>query len=771
MKSTDAPENLRPFIFHGVDLIIGDANSTGDCPFCKKERKFNVKTDTGQFRCLYCEETGNIYSFLFRLHQQSTEGTSKKGYDQLAKLRGVSPASLQYFGLAKSAITGEWLIPAYNTKGNLSNLYRVVQRKDETGKTRLAPMSTPGCKPAPFGTNHLVSSPRDTVWVTEGVWDGCAMYDAINASKQLEAVGILPVPGCGNFSADWLELFDGKEMRVVFDNDYPKKYPVGHDKAGELIKQKGKVVRPGWDGMERIAKLVGLSKHRPSKLMVMFWNGDEEGHNPNLKDGFDIGDLVKDYKAKNKNVELILDFLEAGLQQVKISSPRKKGKQEKDDEPAIQPLECESYEDLCKHWASVLHFTQQLRDTLAIMLSVVLSTESEKVNHLWLRVIGPPGSGKSTLAEAISVAREWVSPKSLVTGFHSGFVDPNDPDSSASLIPELDNKTVIMKDADTLANSPGRDKILSELRDLYDGTSRAHYRHMKQEEFEDVRLSFILCGTDELRQLNRSFLGERFLDCEIMARNEDASPYLQRAADNTYASLAGFLKPKEDTTEETIPVDRMMLLKQYTYGFIKYMKENYRSFSPPRCTPEALGRIQAMGEYVALMRARVRHDHNDSSFRPRPELPTRLTSQFTKLAFFIAIVLRKESIDNEVLRLVLKVVHDTSVGMQQELTEALAADQQDLGTAVRQMVLTLNVPETSARRQLNDMRQFQIAQPYTASNNSGQRGRDRHLWVLSPNMRRLWNVVHGLNLPPENKPNAKANKIQKPKTKPKALSK
>jgi hypothetical protein len=103
-----------------------------------------------------------------------------------------------------------------------------------------------------------------------------------------------------------------------------------------------------------------------------------------------------------------------------------------------------------------------------------------------------------------------------------------------------------MKDGDTLANSPNRDKILSELRDLYDGTSRAHYRNMKADEFEDVRLSFILCGTDELRQLNRTFLGERFLDCEIMAKGEDTSPYVQRAATNTWASLAGFLSPKNE---------------------------------------------------------------------------------------------------------------------------------------------------------------------------------------------------------------------------------
>lgn len=757
MKSTDSPELLRPYIFHGLELEQGADNATGECPFCDKPKKFSVKIETGQFRCLFCEETGNIYSFLHRLLQQSKERTTTKDYAALAKHRGCSIESLQYFGLAKSCITGEWLIPAYNLEGNLANLYRVVERKDEHGKTRLAPMSTPGCKPWPFSTHHLVQTPKDNIWITEGVWDGCALYDQLTTHRQqgdkliktsnpeqamFATHNILAVPGCGNFNADWLAVCADKTVRVCFDNDYPKKYGPDHPKAGQLIMQKGKEVRPGWDGMERIVKQVGLAKQRPSKLFCLFWNGDNEGHNPKLKDGYDLGDLFKEPKLAGVGgnpLQWLLDH----LQQVKISSPRKSAKEEK-VVPSIEPIECTSFDELCEHWSSVLHFTQQLRDTLAIMLSVVLSTESEKVNHLWLRVIGPPGSGKSTLAEAISVAREWVSPKSIITGFHSGFVDPNaDEPQTASLIPELDNKTVIMKDGDTLANSPGRDKILSELRDLYDGTSRAHYRNMKADEFEDVRLSFILCGTDELRQLNRSFLGERFIDCEIMARGEDTSPYLQRASDNTYASLANFLSPeKADDGEEKIPVDRMLKLKQVTYGFLKYLKENYKTFPVPKITPEVHSRLQAMGEYVALMRARVRHDHNDSSFRPRTELPTRLTSIFTKLAFFNALVLGKRELCEEVLRVTLKVVHDTSIGTQQELTEALAADRQDLGTAVRGMTLSLNLPETSVRRVLGDMRQFNIAQPYTAANNSGQRGRDRHLWVLTPNMRQLWNKIH-----------------------------
>lgn len=131
-KSTDAPEFLRPYIFHGCEINPHATQSVGLCPFCDAANKFNVKTETGQYRCLRCEETGNIYGFMFRLHQLSTEGTSKKDYEQLAKLWGCSVAALQHFGLAKSRLTSEWLIPSFNAKGNLANLYRICEPRART---------------------------------------------------------------------------------------------------------------------------------------------------------------------------------------------------------------------------------------------------------------------------------------------------------------------------------------------------------------------------------------------------------------------------------------------------------------------------------------------------------------------------------------------------------------------------------------------------------------------------------------------------------------
>ena len=50
-KENDAPEKLRPYIAHGLELNWGEnsANVIGTCPMCDKEGKFGVKIETGLY--------------------------------------------------------------------------------------------------------------------------------------------------------------------------------------------------------------------------------------------------------------------------------------------------------------------------------------------------------------------------------------------------------------------------------------------------------------------------------------------------------------------------------------------------------------------------------------------------------------------------------------------------------------------------------------------------------------------------------------------------
>lgn len=771
-------DKLKPFHFHGLETNNDSRQAIGDCPFCHAGGKFGVHVETGKYRCVRCEETGNIYTFLARIYTESLQSTDSSDYESLADARRLAASDLRDWGLAKSILSGEWIIPSWKprpadqegtdqdkvlpngTRLVLTNLYRVVPL-DGSNKYRV--MSTPECKLGPFGFDLYAQSPATTVRICEGLWDGIAMYSALRTHRKgkgdqliktadvtsslYNQYSVFTVPGAGNFNAEWFQYLAGKNIELLYDNDHPRKYPADHEKAGELMVVRGKHVRPGWDGMQRVVELANVASKRPKSLALINWANVESetiskhptpGHHPQLPDGYDIRDLFS-----SPSPLAGLRLLPSLLEPVKLLPPKNKGGEaDATKGPVIEPVHRATFEELCADYAATLHFTQHLRDTLSVMLAIVVSTDlTTDVDHIWLRVIGPPGSGKSTLAEAVSAAREWVAPKSTLTGFHSGFVDydqvTGEKKEDASLLHELNGKTVIMKDADTLANSPSRDRILSELRDLYDGSSRAHYRNKVKSDFENIRLTFILCGTDALRTLNKTFLGERFLDCEII-RNEDTTPYLQRASASAYASLAGSLnRANNQTNGEAEYVNNKLLLKQATFGFIKHLKESIGQRSAPLIKTNTLTTLENLARYVAMLRAR-KPDATDLNFRPRTELPTRLTNQLTKLAFSLALVLGKDEADDEVMRIVLKVVQDTSLGFQQEVIGVLCKQP----VSVRTIAMEINQPETTIRRLLFDMMDFGIVQRYSSPNNTGQRGRDSHLWELSPVMAGLYYTAH-----------------------------
>tara|TARA_R110000803_G_scaffold3285_2_gene11175 strand:- start:2084 stop:4330 length:2247 start_codon:yes stop_codon:yes gene_type:complete len=739
-KSSDAPANLRPYLFHGVDIPITNIQSTGDCPFCDKPGHFGVKVETGQFRCVKCDESGNISTFLNRLWTYSKELTADTEYRELSESRGVPVLALKTWGLVKSITSGDWLLPMYNKEGKLANLSRWANLK---GEWKL--LSTPGQKMHPYGT-QLLTEKHETVWVTEGPWDGMALWASLNTVAPISKSqhrrctsehpkrlgipqGVMSPPGAGNFSEDWLlYLQHKKQVNIVFDNDYPKKRP------------NGVVLQPGADGQLRIIKLMSDSGVRPKSIRSMKWGVG--GYDKKLSDGYDIRDLLTDHKAVKT-----IKFLESKLANRKFSKATKSSDKE-EDQPTVEPIHRENFKALCKDWDEILHFTQPLKDTLGIMLAAMISTELQG-EQIWLRIIGPPGAGKSTLVEAVSVAREYVYCKSIFTGFHSGFTG-GDPGSGSkdgekgrkpkdsSLIPRLNGKTFIIKDADTLLTMPNRDRCLAEMRDIYDGTSRAEYRNNKNVDYEDLRITMIICGTDELRELNRSSLGERFLDVEILGEG-DRDPYLDRALSNTYQQVLQSMKPVGHVEDKEVGEDKMMKLKQVTYGLLKHLKTTLRTRPQPTMSEKVGKQLKALGQFMAYMRAKK---GDDKDYRPRVELATRLVAQMVKLAICLAIVFDKKSIDQEVVRLIRKTVLDTSEGFQLDILRALAA-LKSTGMSNTQIEIDLNIPKSTAARMIANMKEFHIIEKYSIPNNSGQRGRHVNMWRLSDTFRKVWNVAIG----------------------------
>lgn len=723
----EIPTKLKPYNFHGMDLTWNSSSTeaTGDCPFCDKASHFYVNKTNGKFNCKACDEYGNISSFLSKLIEYSLQRTTAADLVPLSEDRNIPVDVLQDFNVCKSIIDQTWLLPAYNSKKKIANIYRLFR---QGGKWKAYP--TTGCKLHPIGV-HLLNKNQEIRWVTEGPWDGMALYSVLKTtamngpryvrttSKQnslLMHQGVLAVPGSGSFDASWLEYLDGLEARLVYDNDHPRKHP-----------KSGKTTKPGWDGMKRVAKLAGENGQHPKSLYRLKWG--TAGYAKGLADGYDVRDLITDLGPLKA-----LKTLKERLEPVKIvvTTPT-----DDDEQILIEPLPRSSFEELCKDFESCLHFNQRLRDTLATMLAVVVSTDLQG-EQLWLRVIGPPGSGKTTLAECITAARDYVYAQSVFTGFHSGFIGKpgkGQPKKDPSLIPDMNGKCFIVKDGDTLLTAPNRDRILAELRDIYDGTSRARFRTGAAKKYEGLRISMIICGTDDIRLLNRSCLGERWIDCEILG-GADTQPFLDRALDNAYSTIVLSLPEKDDEDNEVKTDDKSLLLKRATFGFLYYLKSNLSTLPIPTLS-EAMGnRIKALGQVVAFMRAKVNREKNALVQRPRVELATRLVGQFTKLAVCLALVKGRKTIDREVYNITRKIAFDTAEGFQLEVS-ALLIKYPD-GLSPSQIARELNLSESSIKRYLIDMQELKIVHRRTKPNHSGVRGRDRHIWKMSKTIRALW---------------------------------
>jgi hypothetical protein len=719
----EIPEKLHPFHFHGVDIDLrskrADKQHLGTCPFCDKEEHFFISRVTGQWDCKRCDERGNIPTFLRRLLEVSLTHTEPSSYEELSEERGIPIDILKDWGLAISFIRGHWLIPAYNPEGKLANLYIW----EESGV-----MSTPGCNHQLLGAHKRTKKHTDA-WLCEGPWDGMAMQALLQSVKEASSGDFiktqykhkslinthLPLvyPGAGTFSGKWAPLVKGIKVHICGDNDHPKE------------SKTGKIIQAGYNGSLRTAK--HCLETAKSVDMVM-WG--PKGFAPKLADGYDIRDTWVERGAKG------FEYIQAKLRSPDIDTVEALPSEETVKEEVIEPIERTTFEELENDFKSSLHWTPELSHTLLIMLSTVMSTELQG-EQVFVRVIGPPGSGKSTLAEAISAAKEYTLPISILTGFHSGFTAGSGKGrkKDMSLIPLLKKKTVIIKDGDTLLSAPNRDQILSELRDIYDGSSRSRYRTGVAHDYEDIRTTFLLCGTDPIRGLNRSSLGERFLDCEILG-DSDRKPYLKRSIDNTYDKITSGFGSQEG---KEVKPDKMLYLKRVTYGFIKYFKENLLQMACPAFPKESKAKIAALAEFLSYMRARKPQTKEDMEYRPRVELATRISGQLTKLAFFSALMLGRSSIDDTILAILRKVVNDTATGFQFELTQRLWKYHE--GLTVQQLRIDLAIAESMVRRLLLSMQEMGIVQRQSKKNTSGIGGRDNHIWTLTKTVHSLAKTI------------------------------
>lgn len=653
-----------------------------------------------------------------------------------------------------------------------------------------------------------------TVYVCEGVWDGLALWEVVSSSSPLEGPGggsgsaegshvaVVAVPSANVFNIQWRTLFSQKNVVLLYDNDHPKNDQLPSGYAGTLRTAKMLLNpdAPTPPGSIHPSLRTAYTCPTPKSVRYLHWPAidpttrkpyverlsvsvqdvatptptSKEIYNARLKDGYDMRDLLVSAGATLQQRREAWTAIAATSSPVLVSVPsgwvrssagsksekratdrqlEQLERQQKKEREVLQAIEdtrentlpCDSWNTLIDAWGKALRWTPGLDKALSVMLASVTSTKMVG-DQLWIKVISLPSTGKSILCEALSLNKMYVFPMSTIRGFHSGHVAGDGEDSS--LIGKLRDKTLVTKDGDTLLRSPNLSQILAEARDLYDSTSRSHYRNRAGKSWEDIRMTWLLCGTPSLRELDASELGERFLTCSIMDDIDDLLEdeinlrVARRSARNLLIESNGKLESRYDP-------DQLQAMR-LTGGYVGYLREHCTDLlSRVQMSEDAMARCTLLGRFVAYMRARPAANQNEITSR---EFSARLVSQLVRLSICLAVVLNRDSVDNEVMRRVTSVAMDTSRGktldiLHQLLPLSATTTKLPQGLSTDTLAQRLNLLPKDAQRYLLFLAKLGIIQqvldksaPSIGSMLRGTPSSSQYQrWVLTPKLVALYN--------------------------------
>lgn len=404
---------------------------------------------------------------------------------------------------------------------------------------------------------------------------------------------------------------------------------------------------------------------------------------------------------------------------------------------SIATIPCETYKKCVNAWRKAMKWTDGLDSALVAMLAAVVSTKAVG-DQYWIKIIGPASCGKTTIAEGIAVAQQYVRSVDAFRGFTSGYVLPDG--TTPDLASQLDGMTLITMDGDTLIQSPNLANILSDARRLYDGSLNSTFKNAADKDVKGHRMTWILCGTNSLRSIDSSELGERFIDCVVMDGIDDEleDEVLTRIAYRVNENMA----VESNGSPENRYAPEIVEAMQYTGGYVEYLRQNAQPlFSKIKMSPEALHRCTRLGKFVAHMRARPSRVHNEKGER---EFAGRLVSVLTRNAICTAVVMNRPSVDQDVLKRVNKIALDTSRGQPMMIVEKLLEPRfSTLGLEPAQLAGILHIMPESINKLIRFMVQIKMLE---LNHNAGANGAktNHKRYVVTERMKKLYYEALGI---------------------------
>lgn len=416
-----------------------------------------------------------------------------------------------------------------------------------------------------------------------------------------------------------------------------------------------------------------------------------EGKRKNLKDKTRSG-----YDMALANLLMPYGFSESEIAAILKVSPSGKGKEatkpylaltigkarDKWNERRSFPVSLEDVLATFKKWLEL-----EETDYIEAILATVVSNEIPG-DPVWLFVIGPSGASKTEVLRSFKHLKNKVfitsklTPQSLISGKQTKEFDP-------SLLPKLNNKTLIIKDFTSILSmrSDAREIIFSDLREAYDGYldkdfgnigHKGYYSHFSL-------LAGVTPVLDKYTSVQQN-LGERFLKIRLNDANTDLK--VNKAIDNE--------NKQEQMREELADVVKQFHNQNF----------NIKDVELPQKIQD---RLVDLANFVAMCRTTVSRDpyrKNILTYLPEYEVGTRLGIQLTKLGRGLATIRGKKEIGEEEFKILKRVGVDSIPKKVRVLLEIL--DGQDRQTTT-EIVERTGIEGETCRLALNDLAVLRLA--------------------------------------------------------------
>jgi hypothetical protein len=657
-----------------------------DCPFldCLKSQHFYGNCSDGQWHCKRCDRSGNARTLITELHDQYLPLTTPSQYRSLSEVRGISPQILENAGFAYDVDHDRWLVPyyTYNIETDewsdyLNNLgYFFPSSTNDKMRYKIRKASELPLYLYNCGLHQY--PPEDTAIILEGEWDTLTYFDMFPDTTNF----VLGKAGAGWKSEYAKSLSKTKRVIFLLDNDLGgrKQTALAAGKTYEYIRD---IHTIDW------ALIPGAQKDIRDQ-----WVEDKEQAIAKIKAAIVPYDL-EEIKTQEQH----------GSYQTCVESH----------------TQIETFEEYITNAQKYLYLTPEVKLSIASVLGITNSITIPG-EPLWAFLIGPPSSGKTTFIDSFGGNNEYfdnlskITAKSLISGWK------DETSKEPSYLIKLKNMTLFVKDFTvTLSSSVEEQKeVFGLLTDIFDGYVKIPYGNNLVKEFYGLYFNMIAGVTDKVHAHSAATIGERFFRIDYLGATYDSREFANRA-------LLNF--GKNDEKKEK--------LMENTLGFVKYLRQMPISMD---IDPQYHDPIIDLAEFIATIRTKVEADQREGiKYRPRAELPARLTIGLAKLFVSIRSVFNRDP-DNEeetaraskiAWQCVKKVGMDTCYGFPLDIVKTIYhnpnADKDHVASLAK-------VQSTRAYRILNELKATGVVQEMKGFSKGG---RPPNIFVLNPKLTKV----------------------------------